>query len=387
MIVLKFRLSSDATKIAIVISSHLGMYIHVQNIPCFQDIPQRLKRLKVSLCNHADYDGTHFYKKECWVADVQWLVEDTYFAVMTHCGSLSIFYTSGEPMIVKVRKPGPDPDETKSARFYFPVFHPHQIRMNEQDQENNGGSDGKSLLAYPTMKWIDTEQVLTCSSGMKIELFSIQRVLPIGLDKGQSEIWLEAEERKATAEEVEEDEKRNVHFLEEDFDGAESFTSFTSTNRATSSMIQKPFLVPDINVLLRTTVDQAGSRETGEERASDGGGGRMSPVMEFTYEREKDGMKPGSYPIGNGNSDYEMRDEEVEEEEEEDDEEEKSEYPRNDVETPSRIEELPPDGGELEEENLESVQVVDVPTPEKLRHAQSSTADSSSIGKAKIKFN
>lgn len=343
----------------------------MQDIPTHQEHRVRLSRQKVSICNHSDYDGTHFYKKECWVSDVQWLVEDTYFAIMTRCGSLSIFYSSGEPMIVKVRKPGADPDETKSARFYFPVFHPHQIRLNdEKDKENNGGggADGKSSISYPTMKWIDSEQVLTCSSGIKIELFSIQRVLPIGLDKGQSEIWLEVDERSETgaAADEDDDEKRKVAFLdqeEEEYD-AESFTSFASSNRPTSSMIQKPFLVPDINGLLRTTVDKA-SRESRENVEEDeGGDGRISPVMEYRYEREKEG-KAESYPIGNDNSE-----DEYEEERNADG------YPRNDVETPSRIEELPPDGGELEAENLESVME---PTPEKLRLGLS--ADSSSLGK------
>lgn len=191
------RLSADCKKIAIVISNHLGLYLYIQNVPANadQESTVHISRQTVALCVHSDYDGAHFYKKECWVSDVQWLVEDAYIACMSLCGSLSIFYATGEPMILKVRKPGALPDENKLARYFFPIFYLQQLQDQLPERAstiegflssggNNQSEESREIL-YPTVKWIDDERILACSSGTKIELFSIQRVLNLPLEEGE----------------------------------------------------------------------------------------------------------------------------------------------------------------------------------------------------------
>lgn len=333
-LILHRRLSSDCKKMVIGISNHLGMYILVQEIPFYPDYPIPLQRQRIGLCNHCNFDGTHFYKKSCWIADVQWLVEDAYFAVMTCCGSLSIFRSTGEPMIVKVRKPGPDSEEEKSARFYFPVFHPHQICRPQQANSQEKGS----INLYPTIKWVDSEQILTCSSGMKVELFSIQRVLPISLDSAQSELWLG---RKVSS-----DATSLANYREK----AVCQRNDENENYRKNSRRSVVIVEPDVEQVNRLKEKYSSSQN---ENQPDSKHGRDGLVMEYRYSREDDN--------GNANVGF---DTEGEEAHSEDFEKLERLYPVNDIDSPSRIEELPPDGGELEEENLEKESFA---TPEKLR--------------------
>ncbi|CAL8126158.1 unnamed protein product [Orchesella dallaii] len=171
------RLSSDCTKIAVVINTHVAAYVHVENLPApFYELPVKLTRRRVPFCPHGDYDGTQFFKRECWVSDIQWIAEDGYFAVMTQCGCLSIFHSSGSPMIIKTKLPErsdhQNPDEEKSARFYLPVFQRQQISARPR----------RGQPPYPTLKWVKSQQVLSCSSGLKIELFSLKRVFNLNDD-------------------------------------------------------------------------------------------------------------------------------------------------------------------------------------------------------------
>ncbi|ODM89398.1 hypothetical protein Ocin01_17283 [Orchesella cincta] len=171
------RLSSDCGKIAVVINTHVGAWVRVEHLPTpVYEEPVKLKRHKVSFCPHGDYDGTYFFKRECWVSDIQWLAEDGYFAVMTQCGCLSIFHSSGNPMIIKTTLTAvenPDVAKMTGGRFYLPVFHRHQISTRSR----------RGQPPYPTLKWVDSQQVLSCSSGLKIELFSLKRVFNLGDDE------------------------------------------------------------------------------------------------------------------------------------------------------------------------------------------------------------
>ncbi|CAL8136704.1 unnamed protein product [Orchesella dallaii] len=176
------RLSSDCSKVALVINTHIGTYIHVEQLPSpfssFKSGPVKLSRNNMAFCPHGNFDGTHFFKRECWVSDIQWLAEDGYFAVMTECGSLSIFHGSGSSMLIKIKLAGSGiSTEDKKASFFLPVFYRQQISSEKR----------KGQPPYPVLKWVDSQQVLCCCSGLKIELFSLKRVFNLEQDEEEGE--------------------------------------------------------------------------------------------------------------------------------------------------------------------------------------------------------
>ncbi|CAL8143078.1 unnamed protein product [Orchesella dallaii] len=154
------RLSQDCSKLAIVVSTSSGFYTHVAQIPSHSGRIVKLERSRMTFCDHLDSEGSTS-NRGCCIADVQWLVEDAYFACITCCGCLSIFHATGESMLIETSLK----EEENDSSTFLPVL--TQVPISRT----------KSKTKFPSLKWMDSEKILTCSTENTVEAFSIKRVI------------------------------------------------------------------------------------------------------------------------------------------------------------------------------------------------------------------